>query len=73
MQNLPSIWIDTLTSYDAVVEQIRGCLVILKENAEEANFMDPAVKSRYSQDVMYMKQFFERAEMLARAGRSDGN
>ena len=73
MQKLPNIWLDTLNSYESVVEQIRGCLVILKENAEEADFMDPAVKTRYSQDVMYMKQFFERAELLARSGRSDGN
>lgn len=73
MQRLPNIWLDTLNSYDAVVEQIRGCLVILKENAEIADFMDPTIKNRYSQDVMYMKQFFERAELLARTGRSDGN
>ena len=72
MQRLPNIWLDTLNSYDSVVEQIHACLVVLKQNAEEADFSDPAIKTRYSQDVMYMKQFFERAEMLARSGRSDG-
>lgn len=66
MKPLPNIWIDSLTTFDAVLEQIELSLVILKENASDANFLDSDTKKHYSNDVMYMKQFFERAEFLAR-------
>jgi hypothetical protein len=66
MKNLPNIWIGSLTTFDQVVEQIEICLTVLKDNAQEADFLDPKMKKKYSDDVMYMKQFFERAESLAR-------
>ena len=66
MKTLPNIWIDSLTKFDDVVTQIEISLAILKENAQEADFLDANVKRRYSNDVLYMKQFFERAEFLAR-------
>lgn len=66
MKTLPNIWIDSLTNFDDVVTQIELSLAILKENAQEADFLDANVKRRYSNDVLYMKQFFERAEFLAR-------
>jgi hypothetical protein len=66
MKNLPNIWIGSLESFDEVIEQIELCLQILKENAAEANFLDQPTKVKYSNDVMYMKQFFERAETLLR-------
>jgi len=66
MKTLPNIWIDSLTKFDDVVTQIEISLAILKENAQEADFLDANVKRKYSNDVLYMKQFFERAEFLAR-------
>lgn len=72
MKRLPNIWLDSLTTFDSVVTQIDGCLAILKENAKDANFLDKDVKRQYSNDVLYMKQFFERAESLAR-NNSNGN
>jgi hypothetical protein len=66
MKNLPNLWIGSLTTFDQVVHEIENCLSILKDNATEADFLDPKMKKNYSDDVMYMKQFFERAEYLAR-------
>lgn len=66
MKNMPNIWLDTLITFDQTVEKIEECLAVLKENAQEANFLDANVKRTYSNDVLYMKQFFERAEFLAR-------
>jgi len=66
MRNLPNIWIDSLVKYEDVLDHIEMNLSILKENAQEVDFLDKAVKKQYSDNVMFMKQFFERAEFLAR-------
>jgi hypothetical protein len=66
MKRLPNIWLDSLATFESIVAQIDQCLLILKENSESADFNDPEVKRQYGNDVLYMKQFFERAEMLAR-------
>lgn len=65
---LQGIWIDSLTTLSAVIEQIEISLVILKENAKTLDFSDTKVKKDYSDQITYMKQFFERAEYLARRG-----
>lgn len=72
MKRLPNIWLDSLTTFESVITQIDGCLLTLKENSVDANFLDLDVKRQYSNDVLYMKQFFERAEWLAR-GDDNGN
>jgi hypothetical protein len=66
MKQMPNVWLDTLTTFDSVLDQIENCLTVLKENAHDANFMDINTKKAYSNDVMYMKQFFEKAEFLVR-------
>jgi hypothetical protein len=66
MKQMPNIWLDSLTTFDSVIEQIEICLDTLKENSETANFFDVNTKRQYSNDVLYMKQFFEKAELLAR-------
>ena len=72
MNRLPNIWLGSLTTFESVVKQIDQCLLILKENAQNADFTDSATKKLYGEDVVYMKQFFERAEMLARKSKEDG-
>lgn len=66
MQNLKNVWLDSLTSFDDVLEEIKINLGILKENARAANFSDKPIKKKYIDDVAFMKQFFERAEFLTR-------
>ena len=66
MKQMPNVWLDTLVTFDQTLSKIEECLAILKENAQEANFLDANVKREYSNHVLYMKQFFERAEFLAR-------
>ena len=66
MQNLPNIWIAAIPTYDAVLDVIEESLTILQNNAVDADFTDQKVVKKYSDDVLYMKQFFERAETLAR-------
>jgi hypothetical protein len=66
MKQMPNIWLDSLTTFDSVIEQIEICLDTLKENAETADFFDVKIKRQYGNDVLYMKQFFEKAELLAR-------
>jgi hypothetical protein len=66
MKNLPNIWLDSLTTFDSVLSEIENCLTILKENALEADFLNLEEKRTYSSNVLFMKQFFERAEFLAR-------
>ena len=66
MKNMPNIWLDSLTTFDDVLIEIENCLSILKENAKDANFLNIDMKRRFDSDVIYMKQFFERAETLAR-------
>ena len=65
MKQMPNIWLQTLTTFDATLSQIEVCLDILKENAESADFI--AIKNQYNSDIVYMKQFFERAESLVRS------
>ena len=69
MQSLPNIWLDSLVTFDSAVANIENLLAILKSNAIEADFTDATIKNRYGLDVQYMKQFFERAERLARDGQ----
>lgn len=67
MKQLKNVWLDSLVTFDQVLEKIEENLSILKDNAQEANFLDAETKRRYSNDVMFMKQFFERAEFLSRS------
>ena len=66
MQTLPNIWLDSLVTFNSAVDQIESFLNILKTNAVEADFSDAVVRDRYVNDILYLKQFFERAEKLAR-------
>ena len=66
MKPMPNIWIDSLKTFDDVVDQIELCLSTLKDNAYEADFLNAATKTHYSNDVAYMKQFFEKAEFIVR-------
>lgn len=68
MRPLQGIWIDSLTTLSSVIEQIEISLTILKENAENGDFSDKNARKYYADQVSYMKQFFERAEYLARRG-----
>ena len=63
---MPNVWLDSLLTFDTTLTQIENCLNVLKENAEDANFLDINTKKQYSNDVVFMKQFFERAESLVR-------
>ena len=72
MKRLPNIWLDSLTTFESVVGQIDQCLLILKENSKDADFLNADVKRQYGNDVLYMKQFFERAESLARESKENG-
>lgn len=67
MRQLQNVWLDSLTTFDDVLVKIKENLSILKENAVYADFSDIGTKRQYSNDVMFMKQFFERADFLARA------
>jgi hypothetical protein len=66
MKTMPNIWIDSLTTFDDTLNQIELCLSILKDNAYEADFLDTKTKTLYSNDVAFMKQFFEKAEFIVR-------
>jgi hypothetical protein len=66
MKNLPSVWLYNLKNFDDIVVEIKNCLSILKQNALECDFTDVEVKDQYCRDILYMKQFFERAEFIAR-------
>lgn len=68
MTPLPGIWIDSLTTLSEVIDQIEICLGVLKQNAETLDFSDKKVEKQYTEQIAYMKQFFERAEYLARRG-----
>lgn len=68
MQPLQGIWIDSLTTLSSVIEQIEISLTILKTNAENGDFSSKQERKYYADQVTYMKQFFERAEYLARRG-----
>jgi len=66
MKSLPSVWLYNLNNFDDIVVEIKNCLGILKDNALTSDFSDVDVKEQYCRDILYMKQFFERAEFLAR-------
>jgi hypothetical protein len=66
MQSLKNVWLDSLTSFDDVLAEIKINLGILKENANQADFLHLPTKRQYIDDVAFMKQFFERAEFLTR-------
>jgi hypothetical protein len=68
MKQMPNVWLDLLTTFDDALLHIEKCLETLKDNAAEADFYQPAVKDQFAKDVVFMKQFFEKAETLARAG-----
>lgn len=70
---LPNIWIDSIPTVEDTIAQIEICLNTLKENALIADFSDVAIRSQYSNDIIYMKMFFERAETLARAEQGTSN
>ena len=69
MQNLKNVWLDSLTSFDDVLVEIKANLRILKDNAHVADFSDLPVKQQYINDIAFMKQFFERAESLTRKNK----
>lgn len=66
MKTMPNIWIDSLITFEDTLSQIELCLSTLKDNAYEADFLDAKTKTRYINDVAYMKQFFEKAEFIVR-------
>lgn len=66
MKQMPNVWLDTLTSFDDTLAHIEQCLDVLKGNAIDADFHSTDVKTRFKNDVVFMKQFFEKAESLAR-------
>jgi len=66
MKSLPSIWLYNLKNFDEVVVEIKNCLSVLKHNALTSDFSESIVREQYCKDILYMKQFFERAEFLAR-------
>ena len=66
MKDMPNVWLAKLKSFDEVLDQIELCLDVLKDNAENTDFSDSKNIKRYSNDVIYMKQFFEKAESLSR-------
>lgn len=72
MKEMPVVWLDSLLSFDDSLKQVEKCLVILKDNASKVDFTDKDKKVQYSNDVMYMKQIFERAETLLRDGDPNG-
>jgi len=69
MIEMPNVWLDTLTNFDDVLSHIEKCLNTLKENALEADFHSTPVKNQFKSDVIFMKQFFEKAESLARVSQ----
>ena len=73
MKEMPNVWLDSLESFDAVVKQLEKCLTVLRANASKADFTELDIKRQYSNDIMYTKQFFERAEYLARNGDINGS
>jgi len=66
MKDMPNVWLAKLKNFDEVLDQIELCLDVLKDNAESSDFTDSKNIKQYSNDVIYMKQFFEKAESLSR-------
>ena len=70
MKDMPNVWLAKLKSFDEVLTQIELCLDVLKDNAESTDFTDAKNIKQYSNDVIYMKQFFEKAESLSRSNNA---
>lgn len=66
MKQMPNIWLDSILTFDDTIIKLEECLSVLLENAETADFVNPNIRKQYSNDVIYMKQFFEKAESIAR-------
>lgn len=66
MKKMINVWLDQLTEFNHVAKYIDMNLDVLKDNARTANFNDKQVRRQYQADVLFLKQFFERAEYLAR-------
>lgn len=66
MKPMKNIWLDTIINFDAALNEVEDCLNILKENAKIADFNDQSIKKQFSNDIMYMKQLFEKGEVVAR-------
>lgn len=69
MKQMPNVWLDTLINFDDIVTHIEGCLDTLKANAVNADFYQKPVREQFKNDVIFMKQFFEKAELLSRASK----
>ena len=67
MKQMPNVWLNSLTNFDDVLTKIEICLDVLKENAQETDFTDSSNIKAYSNDVVFMKQFFEKAESITRS------
>lgn len=63
---MPNVWLDTLTTFEDTLSHIEQCLNVLKDNANIADFSSVDTKAQFKNDVIFMKQFFEKAETLAR-------
>jgi hypothetical protein len=72
MKKMPNVWLDSLLTFDDTLDLIEKCLVVLKDNACKVDFTETKNKDQYSNDIMFMKQFFERAEFLIRNGDEGG-
>jgi len=66
MDNMPNIDLYSINDFETSMVKLSKCLKVLKKNALEADFSDGEIKNQYCKDVMYMKQFFERAELILR-------
>ena len=69
MKQMPNVWLDTLTNFDDSVTHIEGCLDTLKENAINSDLNQKPIREQFKNDVIFMKQFFEKAELLSRASK----
>ena len=67
MKQMPNVWLNSLTNFDDFLTKIEICLDVLKENAQETDFTDSSNIKAYSNDVVFMKQFFEKAESITRS------
>lgn len=67
MKPMKNLWFDTITNFDSALIEVEECLSILKENAKTVDFTDVDIKKQFGNDIMYMKQLFEKGEVLARS------
>jgi hypothetical protein len=72
LKKMVNVWLDQLTEFDHVGVYIRKNLDVLKSNAQVADFTDTATKTQYMNDILFLQQFFERAEILARRRAENG-